>query len=1209
MNRILSVALLANFAVPIGCVLPPIGDALLVCTADADCPTSQVCVQRVDDKKLCRPAGQPCVATIGGLTAEQADGTACPGVDNGICLAGACVAARCGDGVVSGDETCDGSEGCRADCSHCGDGVVDDTELCDDGDDNSDLDPGACRADCVPAACGDGVRDPDESCDDGALNDDSRPDACRTSCLRATCGDGVIDAGETCDDSNTASGDGCRADCLKVEACGDGVVDPQEACDDDNDNPRDGCDECLSTTWAVSVPLLGRPVSEGGFALTNPGGVAIDAVGGVYVADTGAHRVLRLDPDGSVVVIAGTGTAGFSGDGGPAIAAELRGPTDIAVAPDGVVFIADHLSDRIRSVDLDGIIRTFAGGAVDNPPNDGDNAIASLARLRRPRGLAANADAVVVAEEGGGRLRGISRTAPHLIATLAGDPRLEAALRDGRNLFDGRLESPIDVAFEGANLLVVEAGGRSPRIRRVRLVEGEIATVAGGGGSQPGDTPRTATNVSLQAPASVVVLDTDHFLFTDQGHRRVFQVSGTELVAVAGNGGLEPVAPGGESLATALRRPGGLTGTPGRLIVADEGLHMVRAFSTTVTDLLGTGQPGVTAEGAAATSVTLVEPVAVVPAGEALFIADADARRIYRRDATGVLTTIAGTGDVGQAIDGALARESPITPGAMVRRADGTLVVVESVGGVVRVLEITPEGFIVLLAGDETFFNDGVQLSIDASGRVVLAGKQGVAVENDQNGGFDVFRVPPVSTFSRMASESPTTVVGLIKGVLHRVTLDFDTSSATVLPIPGGGGHEDATAIAVSPTEGIFVGSASDGVQLLNARGELVSVVPGGTGRTGDGGPASGATINDPAALVIDDVGRLLIVDGGSGTIRRVGPAPSNVIETVAGDLHPSGPGALAQAALYGPQTLALLPDGSLVAGGAVGRLLHVRLDGPGGVDVVVGQPSPSPSPVAGPGGLTPARHLPLLPLASAFAVELDDPLGPSLKLVGDRRLHRIDTTTTPAAWEASVNSPLDVLVGASHIARIDATHVAVTDRDAHCVRRLRADTLAVVDVLFGTCGSPGAFAGFVRDPGALAVGPGGTIYLADTGNHRVLRRSSSGGVAVVIGDGSSSSAGQGSPARDFPLQAPGQLALDASGNLFIASTTTVRLVANVDGDADADGDDAVFTIYGRGNRDVFPERDSRCLAGLVLDEDDDRLFVADACAGFVVALDLVELP
>jgi cysteine-rich repeat protein len=1404
-----------------GCVLPPIGDALLVCTADADCPTSQVCVQRsTDDNRLCRPAGAPCVATIGGVTAEQPDGTACAEVEDGICVAGACVVARCGDGIVSGDETCDGGDGCRADCSRCGDGVVDDGEQCDNGRLNSDIEPGACRATCVAASCGDGVRDPTEGCDDGVLNSDVEPgacrtncarpgcgdgvrdddedcddgadnsdtapgacrttcvpggcgdgvidpgevcddgpgnsdvqpnacrtscrlpscgdrardldeacddgddnsderpdacrtrcalpscgdgvvdtgeacdegaangdapdtcratcalpscgdgvidagercddgllnsdirasacrtrcvpascgdgtidageacddgtlnsdivaDACRTTCARAACGDGVVDDGEVCDDGNRVGGDGCRADCLKVEVCGDGEVDPGEACDDDNDNPRDGCDACRRTTWAVSVPLGGRALADvAGFALTNPGGVAVDAVGGVYVADTGAHRVLRLDPDGSVVVIAGTGTAGFSGDDGPAIAAELRGPTDVAVAPDGVVFIADRLNDRIRSVDASGIIRTVAGG-VGNVTGDGDGGPATLARLRRPRGLAANDNFIVVAEESGFRVRRISRTAVPLIETVAGQSGAEVVLPDGSDLFAGRLDRPVDVAFDGGALLVTEA----TRVRRIQQAQGRITTVAGGGALTADATSRLATSVSLRSPASIIVRSSTEFLFTDQGLRRVFRVTGNQIVAIAGTGGTGSTTVS-TPLSTALHRPGGLAATGDTVIVVDEAQHRVRAFSVTtptatMTELLGTGAPGVSIEGAAATSVTLVDPVAVVPVGEELLIADAGARRIFHRDAQGRLTTVAGNGDVGRAPEGALATASPVSPGAMVRRADGTLVIAENEAKQVRIAEIVPNGRIatlVELEAADVAATDGVLLTMDAQGRVVLGGSFGIAVENPVSIGGPI---PGFTVFSfgiklvAIASESPTSILALTSGgVLERITLDFTSLEATVTTIERGSFHESSRALAVT-ADGIFVGSANDGVRLRTSSGELLSVIPGGPGRTGDGGRALDATVADPAALAVDDTGRLIIVDGGTGTVRRLSATSPRVVETLAGDLHPPGPGALSLAALYAPQTLVLLDEDRLVVGGAAGRLLQVSLGAGGGVDVVVGHPSPSPTPLPGPGGLAPARFFPLLSAATAFAIDPLDPVGPSLKIVSDRRVVRIDTTTPPEQWEAAATARFNTLAGATSILRLDAAHIAVVLRDEHCVRRLDAATLDVVGgPLFGTCGSPGSFAGFVREPAGLVAGTGGTLYLADTGNHRVLRRDGgTGAIATVIGDGSPSSAGQGSPAREFPLQSPGQLALDSAGNLFIASTTTVRLVANVDGDADADGDDAVSTIYGLTGRDAFPQRDSRCLAGLVLDEDNDRLFVADACGGFLVALDLVALP
>ncbi len=124
---------------------------------------------------------------------------------------------------------------------------------------------------------------------------------------------------------------------------------------------------------------------------------------------------------------------------------------------------------------------------------------------------------------------------------------------------------------------------------------------------------------------------------------------------------------------------------------------------------------------------------------------------------------------------------------------------------------------------------------------------------------------------------------------------------------------------------------------------------------------------------------------------------------------------------------------------------------------------------------------------------------------------------------------------------------------------------------------------------------------MSDTGNHRVLRIVSDQS-EVVIGDGSVSSAGEGAPARRFPVAAPRQLALDAHGNLFVASSTTVRQIANVDGDDDADGDDAVFTIFGL-ERAAYPESDAFCVSALAASTDGGGVFVADGCQGFMVEL------
>jgi DNA-binding beta-propeller fold protein YncE len=176
-----------------------------------------------------------------------------------------------------------------------------------------------------------------------------------------------------------------------------------------------------------------------------------------------------------------------------------------------------------------------------------------------------------------------------------------------------------------------------------------------------------------------------------------------------------------------------------------------------------------------------------------------------------------------------------------------------------------------------------------------------------------------------------------------------------------------------------------------------------------------------------------------------------------------------------------------------------------------------------------------------------------------------------------------------------------VVEEDDHCLRRVDRDGVTVGDV-FGRCGSAGIFPGFLNGPTHVVVSPAsGAVYVADTGNHRVLRVEGD-DATLVLGDGSVSSAGEGAPARLFPVNAPRQLALDGFGNLFVASTAAVRLVANVDGDVDADGDGRVFTVFGGGARAAFPESDTFCLGALTVDAD-DRVFAADACQGFMVEL------
>jgi hypothetical protein len=126
-------------------------------------------------------------------------------------------------------------------------------------------------------------------------------------------------------------------------------------------------------------------------------------------------------------------------------------------------------------------------------------------------------------------------------------------------------------------------------------------------------------------------------------------------------------------------------------------------------------------------------------------------------------------------------------------------------------------------------------------------------------------------------------------------------------------------------------------------------------------------------------------------------------------------------------------------------------------------------------------------------------------------------------------------------------------------------------------------------------------VFIADTGNHRIRRIAPDGTISTVLGDGVAASSGEGRPATTFPVHSPLGLACDAIGNLFVTSSTTVRLVP-ADASGVVDGSGEVQTIYGGPSAATFPASVTRCLTGLAV-IDATTVEVIDSCTGLLVAL------
>ncbi|MGI8807278.1 MAG: hypothetical protein ACR2KK_05465 [Acidimicrobiales bacterium] len=344
--------------------------------------------------------------------------------------------------------------------------------------------------------------------------------------------------------------------------------------------------ETIATVAGTGVP---GDTGDGGPAtvarINQPRSVFVTSDGGYVFAEPFTHRVRRVAANGIITTVAGTGTAGFSGDGGPATRAQLNFTHAAAPTADGGLLLADTFNNRIRKVSAQGIITTVAGNGAE--PYNGDNRPATQASISRPRGVTAMADGgFLIPDSGNNRIRRVWPSG--IITTVAGTGQAGFS-GDSGQATRATLNMPFGATpTADGGFLVADTANQ--RIRKVSP-GGTITTVAGTGTAGYAGDGGPATLSRLYYPHNVVALPAASFFIADTANNRLRRVdSYGKIVTIAGNGVQGYGGDGGLAVNASLNYPKAMAvASGGRVLIADEGNHRIRltspagATSTTTT--------------------------------------------------------------------------------------------------------------------------------------------------------------------------------------------------------------------------------------------------------------------------------------------------------------------------------------------------------------------------------------------------------------------------------------------------------------------------------------------------------------------------------------------------------------------------------------------------------------------------------------------------
>jgi uncharacterized protein (TIGR03437 family) len=614
-----------------------------------------------------------------------------------------------------------------------------------------------------------------------------------------------------------------------------------------------------NSAWYIdTIAGKDRPIQDGGAGtnavLNGPSGVIVDTAGNVIFADSNNHRIRRVAPDGTISTIVGTGIAGYSGDVGPALQAQLITPKGLALDQSGNLYIADFGANVIRKMTTDGYISSVAGTGL--PGSAGDGGLAISAALNGPSAVTIDGDG-------------------NLIIADAYNNAIRKVKPDGTISRVTTVPTPEGVAVDAAGNLYISAWGQDEIVKV--SASGTVSVAAGSTGTGfSGDAAQAATAM-LSGPRGIAVDSFGNIWFSDSRNNRIRRIGADGIMrTVIGSGTPGYNAFGTDPMALSVDSPDGLfVDGRGNVYWSEAGNQRIRKYnqpSNLFTELAGSTL-SLTSSGVP-TSLSLLYPsTAVTDSAGNLYIADTSNNVIRKITSSGASSVVAGTG-----VDG----------------FNGDI-------GVATALQLNnPQGVAVDSKGNLLIADTG-------NYRIRQVNASGVMTTIMGNGNY----LPLTGTLASAAALiSPTAVVANPAGgfyvvdQLFQVVLSVDPgASITLFSGANVGYFSFPTSLAVGANGTFYIADTFNN-RIVKYQGSGVFSVVAGSGTPGfqgDGGSAAKARLFLPYAIAVDSNNNLFIADSGNNRIRMVDN--SGVISTIAGNGQlgfsgDTGPAANAQMAI-----------------------------------------------------------------------------------------------------------------------------------------------------------------------------------------------------------------------------------------------------------------------------------------------------------------------